>query len=149
MSTIIKFSDLPEYSRSTRDINDVQDIVNSPYFTAWLIGFIEAEGCFSIYKIEKDGEYKVASFDISQTKGEVIIKAIASYLSFTTKIYKDNTDNFKLKVSSVRHIENIIKFLQNSPIKLMGNKKLQYLLWLKNLRTIERYNKAIKIPSNY
>jgi hypothetical protein len=32
---------------------------------------------------------------------------------------------------------------------LLGNKKLQYLLWIKQLRTIPRYDKNIKIPSNY
>jgi len=31
----------------------------------------------------------------------------------------------------------------------MGNKKLQYLLWLKELRKISRYNDKINIPSNY
>jgi hypothetical protein len=32
---------------------------------------------------------------------------------------------------------------------LMGYKRLQYLLWLKQLRTIHRYSEKIKIPSNY
>jgi hypothetical protein len=31
----------------------------------------------------------------------------------------------------------------------MGHKKLQYLLWLKQLRTIQRYSEKIKIPFNY
>jgi ubiquinol-cytochrome c reductase cytochrome b subunit len=46
-------------------------------------------------------------------------------------------------------LENVIKFLNNAPVKLLGNKKLQYLLWLKQLRTIPRYSEKIKIPSNY
>jgi ubiquinol-cytochrome c reductase cytochrome b subunit len=46
-------------------------------------------------------------------------------------------------------LENVIKFLNNTPVKLLGNKKLQYLLWLKQLRTIPRYSENIKIPSNY
>jgi hypothetical protein len=32
---------------------------------------------------------------------------------------------------------------------LLGHKKLQYLLWLKQLRKIFRYSEKIKIPSNY
>ena len=56
------------------------------------------------------------------------MSAIREYLSFTTTIYLDKTNNFKLKVSSIRSIENIIKFLNKAPVKLLGYKKLQYLL---------------------
>jgi hypothetical protein len=114
-----------------------------------LVGFIEAKGCFSIYKLKKNEDYMVASFDIAQTKGENIVQAIASRLSFTTKIHLYNNNVYKLKVSSVRSIENVINFLNNAPVKLIGNKKLQYLLWIKHLRTIDRYNTGINIPSNY
>jgi hypothetical protein len=31
----------------------------------------------------------------------------------------------------------------------MGNKKLQYLLWIKQLRTIPRYSEKFKIPPVY
>jgi hypothetical protein len=61
----------------------------------------------------------------------------------------DKYNNFKIKVTSVRSIENIIKFMNKNPIKLLGNKKLQYILWLKQLRTIKRYNSKINIPQNY
>jgi len=149
LSNVIKFSDLTEYVRSEKDLNTVEEIIKSHYFAAWLVGFIEAEGCFSIYKLNQSDDYMVASFDISQTKGEIIIKAIAKYLSFTTKINVDHTQNYKLKVTGVRSIENIIKFLDKAPLKLMGHKKLQYLLWIKKLRTISRYNNYIRIPSNY
>lgn len=146
LGNVIKFSDLTQYTRSEKDI---ENIINSHYFPAWLVGFIEGEGCFSIYKLSNKDNYMVCSFDISQTRGETIIKAIAKYINFTTKIHKDSTDNYKLKVSSVRSIENVKNFLNLAPVKLMGNKKLQYLLWLKQLRTIGRYNNNIKIPLNY
>ena len=120
-----------------------------PYFSPWLIGFIEAEGCFCIYKPSARTSY-VASFDISQTdsfpQGAEIISAICKYLSFTQKIYKDDTNNFKIKVTSIRSVENVIKFLQNAPVKLKGHKKLQYLLWIKELRDIPRYKNKINIP---
>lgn len=93
------------------------------------MGFIEAEGCFSVYKLKED--YLVASFDISQTGGEIIISAIREYFSFTTSVYLDKTNCFKLKVTSVRSIENIIKFLSKARalrVKLLGYKKLEYLL---------------------
>ena len=93
-----------------------------------MVGFIEAEGCFSVYKLTKDRDYLVASFEISQTNEENLIYAIRKFFSFTTAVYLDKTNNYKLKVTSVRSIENVIKFLNKAPIKLLGNKKLQYLL---------------------
>ena len=126
LSGIIYSADLPEYSRSNEPLNTVDSIINTFYFPAWLVGFIEAEGCFSVYKQREDSF--VASFDISQTSGEIIISAIRKYLSFTTAIYLDKTNCYKLKVTSARSIENVIKFLDRAPLKLLGNKKLQYLL---------------------
>lgn len=149
LSGIIYSKDLPDYTRSIKPINSIQSIVNAPYFSAWLVGFIEAEGCFSVYKLNKDNDYLLASFDIAQRDGSIIISAIRNYLSFTTTIYIDKTNCSKLKVTGVRSIENVIKFLQNAPVKLLGNKKLQYILWIKQLRKISRYSEKVKIPSNY
>ena len=136
------------YVRPLEPLNNVDYIISLPYFSSWLVGFIEAEGCFSIYKPSSSNSY-VASFDISQTNFNEIINAICKYLSFTQKVYKDNTNNFKIKVSSVRSIENVIKFMKNAPVKLMAHKKLQYLLWLKEIRHITGYTKKINIPETY
>lgn len=130
-------------------MKSIEFILNAPYFSAWLVGFIEAEGCFSVYKLGKPGDYFVASFDISQTNGEILIEAIRMYLSLTPKIYKDKTNSFKLKVTGVRSIENVVRFINKAPVKLLGNKKLQYLLWIKQLRTIPRYAEKINIPNIY
>lgn len=70
----------------------------------------------------------MASFDIAQKDGQRIIAAIRQYLSFTNAIHLDETNCSKLKVTGVRSIENVIAFLQNAPVKLLGNKRLQYLL---------------------
>lgn len=140
--------DLNKYIRPIQPLNTVEMILEKSYFKPWLIGFIEAEGCFSIYKPAKD-DSKVASFDISQKNGSILIEAIRTELSLTPKVSEDKTHNFKLKVSSVRAVENIVKYMQNSPLKLMGYKKLQYLLWLKELRTISRYTKKFNIPNEY
>jgi hypothetical protein len=146
LSNVIFYDSIPIYTRPTLPINTIESIINKPYFSAWLIGFIEAEGCFSVYKLVKDGDYFVASFDISQTNGEILILAIRKYLSLTPKVYKDKTNNFKLKVSSVRSIENVIKFIDKAPVKLLGHKKIQYILWIKKLRAIPRYVEKINIP---
>lgn len=149
LSGVIYSEDLPEYVRDSKPINYIESITSASYFPAWLVGFIEAEGCFSVYKLHKDKDYLVASFDVAQRDGEILISAIREYLSFTTTIYIDKTNCSKLKVAGVRPIENIINFLHRAPVKLLGNKKLQYLLWIKQLRTIARYSEKIKIPSKY
>lgn len=147
LSDIIYSKDLPEYTRSNVPLNNIKSIISAYYFSAWLVGFIEAEGCFSIYKNKDD--YPVASFDVSQTQGNLIISAIREYLSFTTSVHMDKTNCFKLKVTSVRSIANIIKFLDKAPVKLLGYKKVEYLLWMKQLRKIPRYSQKINIPLNY
>jgi hypothetical protein len=149
LSGTIYSEDLPKYIRDSKPINSIESITSASYFSAWLVGFIEAEGCFSIYKLHKHEDYLVASFDIAQRDGKVLISAIREYLSFTNAIYTDKTNCSRLKVTGVRSIENVINFLQKAPVKLLGNKKLQYLLWIKQLRTIPRYSEKIKIPSNY
>jgi len=77
------------------------------------------------------------------------IPLLSTHLSFTTAIYLDKNNCYKLKVTSVRSIENTINFLDKAAVKLLGNKRLQYLLWIKQLRTIPRYSENIKIPSIY
>ena len=149
LSNIIYVQDLPKYTRSKDCLNSIESIISKYYFSAWLVGFIEAEGCFSVYKLNKNSDYLVGSFDISQKDAHILISAISRYLSFTTAIHIDKTNCYKLKVTGVRSIENLINFLHNAPVKLMGNKKLQYLLWIKQLRTIPRYSKKIKIPLIY
>jgi hypothetical protein len=149
LSNVTCYSQLSSYSRPLVPSNMSQDdIFKSPYFPAWLIGFIEAEGSLLIYKPENDSSL-IASFEISQTNAFELISAIRTFLSITANPYLDNTNNFKLKTTSVRGIENVIKFLHHNPVKLLGYKRLQYILWLKKLRTIPKYSKKIDIPQNY
>jgi LAGLIDADG endonuclease len=150
LNDIIFYDHLPKYSRPKISLNSVDTILSKSYFSSWLVGFIEAEACFSVYKskINYENSY-VGSFDIAQTKSFEIIEAIKSLLNISVGIYKDNTNSFKLKTTSVRNIENIITFLKNNPIRLLGNKRLQYLLFLKKLRKIPKYSNKINIPNNY
>ena len=150
--------DLLVYDRPTEPLNSIEMILSQPYFNVWLIGFIEAEACFSIYKPAKENSALraeflrnslVASFDISQKDGSILLGAIKEILSLSPKIGIDSTNCSKLKVSSVRAIENIVKFIQKAPVKLIGYKKLQYLLWLKELRAIPRYSNKFYIPDKY
>ena len=144
------YENLPKYIRPKEPINSVENILNTSYFSSWLVGFIEAEGCFSIYlsKILNINSY-VASFDISQTNSFEIIKAIKDFLNISVNIYEDKNNCFKLKTTSIRNIENIIKFLKNNPVRLLGNKKLQYILFLKKIKILPKYSNKINIPDNY
>jgi len=67
---------------------------------------------------------RIASFEISQTNGNIIILAIREFLSLNTKVSITKTNNSRIKVSSVRGIENVIRFMLKAPIKLLGHKKL-------------------------
>lgn len=137
-----------KYIRPLTPVNTVDYIINVPYFSSWLIGFIESEGCFSIYKPSNDNSL-VASFEISKTNEETIIQAIAIYLSLSQKVHKNKVNSFRLKVSSVDAVNKIIIFIQNAPTKLLGYKKVQYISWLESLKSIDRYSKKITIPDNY
>ena len=69
----------------------------------------------------------VASFEITQTDNEIIILAIKKFLRLTPNVLNYN-NNYRIKVSGVRGIENIVKFMGKAPIKLLGYKKLQYII---------------------
>jgi len=148
-NNIIYSKDLLDYKRPIKPLYNVNEILNIWYFKYWLIGFIEAEGCFSIYK-SINRTSKIASFDISQTKSYEIIEAIKQFLGISANVYNNKkTQSFSIKTVKINNIDNIIKYLKNNPVKLMGNKRLQYILFLKELRTIPKYSNKINIPDNY
>lgn len=142
------YNDLLNYSRCNKSLNNVEDILNKNYFCWWLIGFIEAEGSFNIYTI-KNNNSKYASFELSQTNGLEILKAIKIYLKINQNIYTNKDNNSRITLKSIRGIENIVKFINKNPVKLLGYKRLQYLLFLKKLRLISKYKNHFNIPQNY
>lgn len=148
LSNTIYSKELLTYIRPTVSRNNLENILSTSYFPAWLVGFIEAESCFSIYK-PLDSMSNIASFEISQTNEEVILLAARNFIGLSHKLQVDKTNNYRLKVSSVRAVENVIKFMSKAPIKLQGYKKLQYKIWLKNMRKIPRYSYKISIPIRY
>ena len=64
-------------------------------------------------------------------------------------IYINEFNNSKITLKSINDIKNVVIFINNNPIQLLGYKKLQYLLFLKDLRLILKYNNYFKIPSKY
>lgn len=150
LSGIIYSDNLLDYTRPREviDPNKVKFILSLPYFSSWLVGFIEAEGCFSMYKASNHPS-NIRSFDIAQKGTNNLITAIKIYLNLTQKIFVDKRNRSKLKVSSVRSIENVINFIQKAPFKLQGHKKLQYLIWIKELRQTPRYSNKFEVPQKY
>lgn len=138
ISGIIYSQDLVKYTISNEPINRINYIISSNHFPVWLVGYIEANCCFSLFL---DNDYLVACFSIEQKDDDILIYAIREYLSFSNTIYLDKLNCSKLKVTEIRCIKNVIKFLKNAPQNLLGYKKLQYILWKKQLYKINRYSK--------
>jgi len=148
LNNVTLYKDLKSYVRpNSTPFESIDQILSSSYFDNWLVGFIEAEGCFSIYK-SKGQTNNTVSFEIRQTNGLQILEAIKFYLLINSNIYTDTTDSAHLKTTSIQGIQNIINFLNKTNAKLKGYKRLQYLLFLKELRVNARY-KTLIIPTNY
>ncbi|MCQ5167706.1 hypothetical protein NE645_17275, partial [Roseburia hominis] len=79
---------------------------------------------------------KLASFEVSINNNIEVILAIKSYLKINNNIYINEFNNSKITLKSINDIKNVVIFINNNPIKLLGYKKLQYLLFLKDLRLI-------------
>nr|UEV87008.1 hypothetical protein [Grifola frondosa] len=148
LDNVLFYNDFKDYKRpNLTPINSIDDIISFSYFDDWLVGFIEAKGCFTTYKASND-KNDTASFKIRQTDGLQIINAIKSRLSLKANVYVDKTNSAHLKTTSVEGIQTTIQFLKQSNAKLKGYKRLQYLLFLKNLRANPRY-KTLIIPLKY
>lgn len=147
LNNIIYHEDIQTYQRSNIPIYTINEIINKNYFPAWLVGFIEAEGSFGAYQISKDNSI-VSYFEISQSNDIQIIEAIKIYLNVTNSI-SNYKNNYRLKITSIQGINNIITFMDKTPIKLLGYKKIKYLSFLKTLRTTLKYKSNINIPDKY
>jgi ubiquinol-cytochrome c reductase cytochrome b subunit len=125
----------------------VDQILKLPYFNAWLVGFIEGEGCFSCYQAKKDINI-TCSFSISQTGSIWVLQAIRKLFNLRPAIFTDlKTHNSELKTASVSGNANVLDFLHKNPVKLKGYKRIQYILWAKNMRTNPRYSN-VNVPTN-
>ncbi|MCL6319261.1 hypothetical protein EXT67_23700, partial [Pectobacterium atrosepticum] len=58
------------------------------------MGFIEAEGSFNIYILQNN--VKLASFEVSQTNGIEILKAIRLYLNINQNVYTNKNNNSRV-----------------------------------------------------
>lgn len=141
--------------QQNRRVEQIKNQKFPDYFNSWLVGFVQSEGCFSVYKapFRHRKNYFIASFEISQsqTLGEFVVLAIGLFLNVKTNIYK-NLDvkktlypNYRLKVTSVLCIKKIVEFFEASPVPLLGYKNKQYKQWYEELGKIPRYASIVNI----
>lgn len=113
---------------STRDtkFKEQSAIINAnfnvpTYFKAWLSGFIEAEGCFSIRKT------KAHSFSIGQNDDVYLIYAIKQYFEISNKVRNPSGNFYFIEVYKKEVLAKIVAHCTNYPLlgeKLESLKKL-------------------------
>ena len=84
------------------------------HFKAWLSGFIEAEGCFSLRKSNNH------SFSIGQNDDIYLIHFIKQYFNIDNKIRNLNRKFYLLEVYNKKTLYNIINHCNSYP--LLGEK---------------------------
>jgi len=84
------------------------------YFKAWLSGFIEAEGCFSIRKT------KAHSFSIGQNDDVYLIDAIKQYFEVSNKVRNPYGNFYFIEVYKKEVLAKIVEHCTNYP--LLGEK---------------------------
>ncbi len=152
LNNIVYFVDVPRYTRPSDLPVTVKDILCVPYFDCWLVGFIEAKASFTAYSVTRE-RYATTThtieFVIQLNLGLLILTAIKERLSIRANPFLSEY-NYKLKTTSTRGIQNIINFLKQTPVKLKGYKRAQYLKWLHSLRTNPNYNRrSVNVPKLY
>lgn len=105
-------------------LTSTTDLLNLNYFKTWLVGFTSAEGCFSI---RKNGYH---SFSISQTYDTTLINAIKIFFKIPNKVRFISAKNGKpfylIETYNRATLLRIIEFFDDTPIKLGGEKLVQY-----------------------
>lgn len=84
------------------------------YFKAWLSGFIESEGCFSIRKNNND------SFSIGQNDDLYLIYAIKQFFGALNEVRNPSRKFYSIEIYRKETLKNIINHLNNYP--LLGEK---------------------------
>ena len=111
---------LPVFNTAIENLNNIEYVNNniknlSNFLTKpWIIGFIEAEGCFSIRKSNNH------SFSIGQNDDIYLINAIKEYFQVTNKIRNPYGKFYFLEVYKKEVLFKIISHCTNYP--LLGEK---------------------------
>ena len=140
---------LPEYLKDVaHDALSIDEILNLEYFDNWLMGFIEAEGCFSISK-ENGGNRIRPIFYIDQKYDAHILGAISKRLHLRDVQIRHTRHNmYALSAKSKRELQSVINFIAHSKVKFLGYKGLQFKLWIKEIRNLPNYS-SLNLPDHY
>jgi hypothetical protein len=97
-------------------------LLELPYFSSWLCGFIEAEGCFSFKNINNPDKQTTFSFSISQKGDAYLLYAIRDFLQSSNKVRTLKNDVYLLEV----YKKSCLKILENLFVKypLLGEKNV-------------------------
>ena len=108
-------------ARNEKYLNRDTDIVKIDYnyFNAWLSGFIEAEGCFSIRNVSKNH-----SFSIGQKNDKYILDAIKNHFDIQNEVRKINNKIWLIEIYRKLTLIKIINHCVNYP--LLGEKVLSF-----------------------
>lgn len=115
------------------------------YFSAWLSGFIEAEGSFKLVKYSNNS-IKVSQFVIGQNYEKHILNLILKYFNKENCKIAEIKTKTNLEFDTQTHTQPVFYYkiglggkefrlsLQNhfNIYPLLGNKKLQYEEWINN-----------------
>ena len=103
-----------KYDKQLTIVNAKFNFNTLNYFSEWLSGFIEAEGCFSIRKSNND------SFSIAQKNDLYLIEAIKQYFEINNKVRKPCRDFYLIEVYKREVLLKITTHCTNYP--LLGEK---------------------------
>lgn len=110
-----------------------ESILNLNYFDNWLVGFAEAESCFSI---RKNGYH---SFSISQVNDSYLIEAVKLKFNLTNKIREIYLDSgktlYSIETYKREKLLDIIEFFDRPDLaKFKGEKLISYIKFKEQLK---------------
>lgn len=125
----------------------VNQMLQLPYFDSWLIGFINGEGCFSTF-LRKGQKNLSCSFRIGQKLTDPkVIEAIRERIGVKNKLWNNSDKHFwALNIESVEAVQKVMDLIHKTTPCLRGYKRIQFILWIKQMRLNPRYQK-VKIPT--
>lgn len=108
--------------------------LNPSLSTAWLSGFIDAEGCFvartKAARSGKLGKQVLTDFSISQKHKEILIRIRTLFINKNTNLRFDSSwEGYQFYLSNKKILKILVRYLNQFPLRTI--KKVKYLHWSK------------------
>jgi hypothetical protein len=131
------------HTETTREI--IKQRLDLPLFDCWLVGFLNGEGCFSVY--QREGERnKTISFSVNQTVDGFFLCSLVQHrfsIFDCNVFYKKEEKSYSIKTTSIENIHNVKDILLNRfeshQIHFYGYKNRQFNRWLYEIKVNKRY----------